>query len=213
MMETIDELIREIFQRCGYRLEPVKSYTFAIMDKSSHDYWLIIHDFQLENQAELFENIKDAFEDESYIKNISVLCIRCVEEIDLQNVDNEILEIENDPYFFKKYVLAYTHESEGELVPLIDKKFNSGKTISEVVMDKEVFKKLKEETYFGAYHLLYSIAHKLPFMTMDVTPKDFDAVADFMIKPDETKNLLDSIQDITDANSVDFIKKLIEGGE
>ena len=212
-METIDDLIRKIFQRCGYSLVPVKRYTFAVMDKSSHDYWLIIHDFQLENQAELFENIKDAFEDESFIKNISVLCIRCVEEIDLQHVDNEILEIENDPYFFKKYVLAYTHESEGELVPLIDKEFNSGKTISEVVMDKEVFKKLKEETYFGAYHLLYSIAHKLPFMTMDVSPKDFDAVADFMIKLDETKNLLVSIQDITDANAVDFIKKLIEGGE
>ena len=77
-------------------------------------------------------------------------------------------------------------------------------------MEDDNFQQMKDENEFGTYHLLYSLGHKLPFLTMSVTPKDFDAIANFNITDDKDKQLLEEIDSITDDNNEVLMKSLIE---
>lgn len=200
-----------VFSTYGYRIENLKGYDIAIHTGDVHDYWLFLTDFSLDEQSKIAQNLKeDVINEPAFLKNISILYVRRQDSIDLSKVDNETLEIENDPYYFKKYVLPYTEEAESELKSTLDGLHYPDRSIADILMDKEVFKKLKGENAFGAYHLLYAISHKLPFITMNVEQKDFDDVVDFKVKPDSYQLLLDQIKDITEDNAEDVMKKLIE---
>lgn len=137
------------------------------------DYWILYatENFDLESQIDLLEwsnsvlsNIKEAE------KNTTLLILWKLDndKIDV-NITNKIIEIENDRFYFKKYVLVYN-----QICLDAYKKLNID-NIQEALMSNINFEKLKEESAkngFGAYHLLYSIAHKLPFLMTSVTHKD-----------------------------------------
>lgn len=134
-----------------------------------------------------------------------------MDNIDLTTVDESIIEIENDPYYFKKYVLAYTQDSSQQLFNLLSKDY-SGISLSDIMMMPKSFSKLQEENVFGPYHLLYSLAHKVPFLAMDIKPKNYDEVAKLNIE-EEDKLLMDSIDGIDLNNGQDIMRRLVEKEE
>lgn len=179
-------------------------------DGSIHDYWIISHDFDINKQDNFFKDIHKTriAEDPTFNKNLSLLFVKKMDNIDLSTVDESIIDIENDPYYFKKYVLAYTQDSSHKLFKLLSEDF-SGVSLSDIMMMPESFSKLQEERYFGPYHLLYSLAHKIPFLTMDITPKNYDDVAKLTIE-EKDKALMDSIDDINSNNGHEIMRRLIE---
>lgn len=134
-----------------------------------------------------------------------------MDNIDLTTVDESIIEIENDPYYFKKYVLAYTQDSSEQLFNLLSTDY-SGISLSDIMMMPKSFSKLQKENVFGPYHLLYSLAHKVSFLTMDIKPKNFDEVAKLNIE-EEDKLLMDSIDGIDLNNGQDIMRRIVEKEE
>ena len=124
------------------------------------------YDIDVEFQKRLADNYEGIMD--GYIaatKNTSVLVLKKVEYINDAN-KSWAVEVENDKFFFKKYVLLYTDAAWNMLKDniLIYKE----KGLSAYLVETENFEKLKEDTSDGAYSLLYGIAHKLPFLLVEM---------------------------------------------
>ena len=149
------------------------------------DYWLILEGLlNDDSQFALFDSLKSFFDEyPDAEKNMSVLCVVKGSETD----EETIIKIENDVNFFKKYVLKYTDDEFAEIRNLVLEK-----TISELVMDESIFRSFKD----GHNSLLYNIAHKLPFIIMNVQSKDINEVDSFASLSDDMCNLLNWVKEI-----------------
>lgn len=167
-MENIKELIFEEFSEAGYS-EIEKTERLPIWaNESKSDFWMVFDDLNLDEdeQKDLYDeyrHITEAYQ--AAEKNISVLILKKVHQI--EEVERQwAVETENDKLFFKKYVLLYTEEAYTKLrnQVLVDKE----KHLSDYLSDGNVFKKLMSDEADGAYTLLYGIAHKLPFLLVQM---------------------------------------------
>ena len=106
-MKTI---INSIFSQLGLintELEIGSFYSFDDINKIS--YWLIIETDNLinviENQVNYFEEAKKIINNEWFDKNVNLLILHRVENF--ENFQSLVLEIEEDPYLFKKQIVLY----------------------------------------------------------------------------------------------------------
>lgn len=131
------------------------------------DFWIVCKQkFELNEQNELYEMYISRFAtDYPTIKKNTSLVILAVEG---QNTLEEIVAIENDPYLFKKYYLSYSAESEKELKDILSDHDGGFQRIEDLMVKSDVFSQLKNELAEGGYHLLYTIAHKLPILPVKV---------------------------------------------
>lgn len=135
-----------------------------------NDFWIICYGpFDLDNQSELYDQYLAKFVSTYPIikKNTSLIIVG---EQSAKSIE-EIVAIENDPYLFKKYYLLYSPFASDELCSLLA--HGDGLvSVERLMVNPEVFAKLKCETDEGAYHLLYTIAHKLPFLSVQVNHEE-----------------------------------------
>lgn len=181
------------------------------------DFWILSSEFDINERQKQFSSVyedKVCSEYPSALKNTSLLYVRKQNTVDLDKEDKCIIEIENNPYHFKKYVLAYTEAAFNQFMNLFEVR-DDGFSISNELMKKDNFEKLKEENSFGPYHLLYSIAHKLPFAVVDIKQKKFDSGAPtFTEKEKSIVESLDSYGEEDDVNSMlNILNKEIEADE
>lgn len=169
MMETINDIIINEFVLCGYKpIADIEGRMF-IGSTSVVDYWLVSqnpNDFNKQN--ELFDRTIELSTDMRFVeKNLSLLLL-----VDMDNPDNEKLDtikIENEKSYFKKYVLKYNQESVKGLIGIITEK--KVKSVAELVLDTQYFNQLQSDTgLLIPITLLYSIAHKLPFIPINSSP-------------------------------------------
>lgn len=168
-METINDIIINEFVFCGYR--PIIDFKgrMFICSTNGSDYWLVSqnpNDFN--KQKELYDRIIELSTDMRFVeKNLSLLLL-----VDMDNPDNEKLDtikIENEKSYFKKYVLMYNQDSVKGLIGIITEK--KVKSVAELVLDTQYFNQLQSDTgQLTPITLLYSIAHKLPFIPINSTP-------------------------------------------
>lgn len=144
---------------------------FKEVESSIRYYWLIVEVENLDGNKILidqdvwFEECKDLIKDKDFDKNTSLLIISKREnsEIERQN----IFKIEEDPFQFKKYVLTYTDDSLVNLKSKIEED-NSVRLLN-LLVDESIFNEYKESHQHYSWHnLLYNIAHKLPFLKINV---------------------------------------------
>jgi hypothetical protein len=162
------EIIKNIFEISGFKSQETSSFIlFFFEDKTS--YWIVKEvetlDF-LEEQDELFDSAKKIAEhDPVFDKNASLLLIQKVSsDTNLNDFKKEILEIEEDPYQFKKQVLIYSESVKDELDEQL---LNYGFT--ELLVNQNTFKQYKENYPESTWHtLLYRIAQKLPFVPINI---------------------------------------------
>lgn len=152
-----------------------------------NDFWIACYDdFILDNQSELFERYLAKFvSDYPTIKKNTSLVI--VAEEGLRSTE-EIVAIENDPYLFKKYYLPFSQESVDGLCDLLNLQGGGMMSIDRLMVNPAVFAELKRENEGGVYHLLYSIAHKLPFLPVHVNHEEVLST-DFMLNLEQDKCL------------------------
>lgn len=163
-MENINELILTEFSQAGYSVIGEIEHSPILANEAKSDFWMIFGDFDKNEDAQLalcekYRHVADSYP--AADKNVSVLILKKVEHVG----DEErqwAVEIENDKFFFKKYVLLYTGEAFAKMQDeiLVD----TEKNLSDYLCDRNVFEQLKKETPGGAYTLLYGIAHKLSFL-------------------------------------------------
>ena len=210
-METITDFLFTCFKTYGYEIHwRCQDLTFVVLKhRVYNDFWILSTEFDAsKRQSLVFDDYKEIVCSKypSALKNTSFLFVKKHDTIELNKQDKSIIEIENNSYYFKKYVLAYTDVAFSELVDLLDT--NDGElSLSRALMEKDNFEKLKSEKSYGAYHLLYSIAHKLPFVVIDVMQKKFEPGIPTYIESEN--DVVESLKFYDERNDVESMLRIL----
>lgn len=210
-METITDFLFTCFKTYGYEIHwRCQDLNFIVLKHSVYnDFWILTSEFDInERQKQLSAVYNDnvCSEYPSALKNTSLLYVKKQNTVDLDKEDKCIIEVENNPYHFKKYVLAFTDAAFNNFIKLFEIRKNEF-SISKELMKKDNFEKLKEENSFGPYHLLYSIAHKLPFAVIDVMLKKFDSGEP--VFTDEEDTIVESLSSYDEREDVNSMLKIL----
>ena len=181
-MKTI---INNIFSQLGLsnkELEIGSLYSFDDINKKA--YWLIIETDNLinviENQANYFEEAKKMINNEWFDKNVNLLILHRVENF--ENYQSLVLEIEEDPYLFKKQIILYNDSEVEKLNQALEQQEqqNIKGFIENKILEEEVFKKHKENINNNDYEsLLYRLVHKIPLINLNIVQENgLDALTD-----------------------------------
>lgn len=202
----MNKIITELFKQFNYEvIDEVGDISF-FKHINYKDFWIIVNAvnaFKLEDQETIAGKAKTIFTQyKEAEKNTSLLVLLQVEQTS-EGILNDIVEIENDPFYFKKYVLAYTKSSKEAIEQYSIKNFSS------ILMQPRYFQDLKNEAEVsGPYHLLYSIAHKLPFLMTDVQVQDTSLSSNQYIPREEMLDAFNWMQSI-DFCAEDFAKEVL----
>lgn len=202
----MNKFIAELFKQFNYEvIDEARDISF-FKHINYKDFWIIVNAvnaFKLEDQETIAGKAKTIFAQyKEAEKNTSLLVLLQVEQIS-EGILNDIVEIENDPFYFKKYVLAYTKSSKEAIEQYSIKNFSS------ILMQPRCFQALKNEAEVsGPYHLLYSIAHKLPFLMTDVQVQDTSLSSNQYIPREEMLDAFNWMQSI-DFCAEDFAKEVL----
>lgn len=178
----MNEIISKIFELFDYK--PVESEVKVRFESTLYksqkieDYWLVYQgspDALLEAgiQSNLLKNSKRLCADDALDKNINLLCLWECDNFTEENIKSAHLA-EEDLYFFKKYILYYTHDEMKELHKQI-KKLGINSTFCELPLRPDFFENYKSFSgYFneGWQALLYRICIKLTFITLSQTENE-----------------------------------------
>lgn len=144
----------------------------------------------------------------SFKKNCDLICIHRLKVLaEFKDHEEEIFAIEEDPHFFKKYVLYYSAAEESVLTD-----FTYDKLVS-VIADKKDFLNYKDNPLKATqYSFAAKTFIKLPFLELpshegnlvSLRLQAAEAVAEAGL--DDTYS---TIQQVTDKNADDFIKEMI----
>ncbi|RTY69760.1 ABC-three component system middle component 1 [Pseudomonas veronii] len=146
--------------------------------------------------------------DPAFKKNCDLICIHHLNKLaEFKNHEEQIFEIEEDPHFYKKYVLYYS-DTEVEAI----KGFNFDE-INELISDKSQFNIYKNEpTAPTKYSAAAKIFIKLPFLRLNIKKIELvplrrqieEAVAEI-----DLAKTYSTIQKLGQTNVEELIKELI----
>lgn len=223
-------IVRKIFEESYFSVMPFElskiTGLLAVSKKFNvKNYFLVlfIEDSDLQSDflrvnipeyTSLLKKLLEDYYDGSVLKNTSLLL--CCKSNDVIAVDSLIYEIEEDPYDFKKYVLIYTKNQVQQLI----KKWEETQTESIVhFLNKELkntvsFDEFKQSPFEDTgYNLITRLFIKIPFLTIDIQPKEFEHLPSkideqlVQVNEKDFRNLLKEISDL-DENLI--IEKLLE---
>lgn len=191
-MENLIDLIHNEFKIAQY--EEIEQRIWKHL--AYNDFWVTI---SLEGEYELYKLQEDIFASlegvrkdfPSSEKSTSLLIIQRVGSNAEKN-PHRVIEDENNVYYFKKYVIQYTEVEWNEVKTLIDE----GRSLGELLMETEVFEQLKQNVN-SANRLLYTVAHKLPFIMMRAERKPYDPNPNITVGA-ELQHLLERIDEFRD---------------
>lgn len=206
MREIMNKFIIELFKQFDYEVIHKNDHISFIKHKDYADFWIMkdsVNEFNFEEQETIADKAKTTFaQHKEAEKNTSLLVLLEVKQIS-EGILDTIIEIENDPFYFKKYVLAYTEYSKKTIEGFSHENFTS------VLMQSESFKALKDESdCSGPFHLLYSIAHKLPFIMTDVKMQDVTLLSNQYTPSEELQDTFKWMQSI-DLDTEDLEKEVM----
>ena len=146
--------------------------------------------------------------DPAFKKNCDLICIHHLDKLaEFKSYEEQIFEIEEDPHFYKKYVLYYS-DTEVEAIKGLD--FSK---LNELISDKTQFDIYKKDpTAATKYSAAAKIFIKLPFLALKIDKVELvplrlqieEAVAEAGL----TKTY-DTVQKIGQTNIEELIKELI----
>lgn len=157
------DFVLDIFQQYGYQVLGHFDGIFVLKMEEMEDYWLIAESLEVyTRQSEIHDKLANGLLKAypKFEKNTSLLLLVKGEA---KYEDN--MNIEKDPFVFKKYVLNYIDEAYAELMEMV--KHYGG--IKNAVMREEVFKCLVNSSDKGGAALLYGLMHKLPFIPINAS--------------------------------------------
>lgn len=147
--------------------------------------------------------------DPAFRKNCDLICIHYLDKLaEFKNNEEQIFEIEEDPHFYKKYVLYY---SEAEIDAIKDLDF---KKLNELISDKSQFNIYKKEpTAATKYSAAVKIFIKLPFLALHINKIELVPlrlqIEEAVAESDLTKTY-DTVQKLDQTNVEDLIMELIK---
>lgn len=211
------DIISRLFEANGFNGKKIAD-GFVYCHGKRCEYWIVVKSEIskiIDSQSDYFQQCKKAFpDDESLDKNISMLVLWETDKtVESDGFRKTKMEIEENPFYFKKYVLAYsTEQLQGLQKELGDKQISL--FIKEVLGSKDIFdvykSKIKEHTW---HSLVYRMAIKLPFVEVPI--KQSEGLQSLVQQNDSTlqNKKLKAYRDeyvsaIIDKMSIDGIKEM-----
>ena len=168
-------IIKNLFESYEYTCQAVgEGNLFSKIESTNkHEFWFVIEEENLDtilsNQDEILKMCIDINDADELVKNISMLVLwKTGGVLDFKVMKKKIMPIEEDPYYFKKHVLYFSLEEYSKLIEEID-----GQNVTDFVREKipmtEIFLEYKlNPRSQNWYELLYRIAIKLPFISINI---------------------------------------------
>lgn len=202
--------INRLFDACGFSSQDVDNYKLFSANESDGktSFWLVIQesdlDSLLEKQPTLLSDCKEVCHHPSLEKNLSMLVLWDTGgKSTLSEMKRKVMRVEENPYYFKKYVL-YFSPKEFESLNKAMKGINFYDFLKGQVPSQETFSEYKGNPVCQDcwQPLIYRIAMKLPFIGIDIDVSE------------GLKSLMDSIHDkvaaATDIDLAGFDRQLFE---
>ena len=167
------DIVNAVFDRYGFERIKAQNGNFYSKNQSTQEqYWLLLNDdieHVLENQARYFEECKKLCSEAGMDKNVSMIFIWETDgTVPRDTFKRTKMRIEEDPYFFKKYVLGYSRDELSQLKKEIGDQ-DVVAFLEEKIVSKEVFDGYKNEPFVKTWQsLLYRIAIKVPFLKIKI---------------------------------------------
>lgn len=188
--------------------------SFYIRESGSAIRFAVLHNLDdLSDPAELNNRINQLAPDEflrnpSFKKNCDLICIHRLDVLArFKDHEEEIFAIEEDPHFYKKYVLYYSVAEESALT-----NFTYDKLLT-VIADKKEFLKYKENPLVATqYSFAAKTFIKLPFLELPSHQGNLVSLrlqAAEAVAEADLNDIYSTIQRFTDKNADDFIKEMI----
>lgn len=188
--------------------------SFYIRESGSAIRFAVLHNLDgLSEPAELNNRINHLAPDEflrnpSFKKNCDLICIYRLNVLaKFKDHEEEIFAIEEDPHFYKKYVLYYSVAEESELT-----NFTYDKLVS-VIADKKEFLGYKENPLVATqYSFAAKTFIKLPFLELPSHQGNLVSLrlqATEAVAEADLNDIYSTIQKFTNKNADDFIKEMI----
>lgn len=191
--------------------------------KTATNFYLIVYmneitdDFIVKRVSEYFNAIKtiERGYDERIDKNLSMLI--CLKNTDTESSSKykKIFEIEEDPYFFKKYLLSYNENFEKIKKEILNGE-NINITINNIINDVEKFSqyKLREDTDdVKLYEICTNLMTKIPFISLNHKQSDLDDLSKTIglrLEKDNLAESRDKILQYFELEDEEFIDKIVE---
>lgn len=171
-------IINDVFHDIGldYQTTEFGSIYYS-KQENRYNFWLVIETddlkLVLENQSSYFETAKEVLKSEWFDKNANLLILYKTDS-DFTIDKNQLIEIEENPYLFKKQILIYKSSELQNLSEAIEKSGTTTKKFFETkLMSNTTFEKHKNNVNNNDFEsLLYRVAHKIPFLNMKVIQKN-----------------------------------------
>ncbi|ALC84842.1 hypothetical protein AM499_02695 [Bacillus sp. FJAT-22090] len=203
------EVIKKIFNDYNFeeRELPLLSENFLFAVNLSEDclnFYLVLFidnidkDFLEIQVSEYYSAIKglETGYDERMDKNLSMLvCLRNDDVTLKEELVKKVFEIEEDPYYFKKYVLTYKEEQYQELLKYFqENNIKESRTIlNNIVNNIELFSLYKKEPndYSNSlFNLCSKLLIKLPFIVFERDEKQMENLTEVIKKELNKEDLL-----------------------
>lgn len=168
-MKNIKNILEKIFQEDWFEKRKIFFYKdwgyFAIHFCE----WQEIKNFFNDQRVSDIISLRDemTLNDRDILKNLSLIISLKIDNINnFEDYKNDILKVEEDEYFFRKYVLVYDEVGGNEFF----KRFTSNKILDELnnflwKMDFDEFRKNKYNSSFN--WLIIQLFIKLPFLRIN----------------------------------------------
>ena len=169
-MKTIHEIIIKEFEKWGYTCQKDIDGSLLYASTTGYDYWLICSNIDvLLVQKRFFDILSECSNDFEFIeKNLTLLLLL---DVDSEFNALDSIKVENNKSYFKKFVLRYSSQAAEELIKLFE--VNNANSIADLLLSEQCFNQMKRESLaLNGVSLLYSIAHKLPFIPVNSKLKE-----------------------------------------
>ncbi|WP_026882463.1 ABC-three component system middle component 1 [Clostridium akagii] len=160
-----------------------------------------------EDQNKLYDYITGLENGSEIKKNTSfIVLIKLNENSEKNNIQEEILDLEEDKYFFKKYVITYINDEVNSFYNKLKEFDNIINFMEKNLNDKDKFEKFKVSNEVSYYSLILKIYIKIPHLSCgDIfSKKEIINLEDNIIE--EIKEVQDKENDDT---LLDYHKKII----
>lgn len=146
--------------------------------------------------------------DPSFKKNSDLICVHHFPQLsEFKNYEEKIFALEEDPHYYKKYVLYY---SDAEEIALSGQSYE---TLRAIIADKELFNAYKDKPLTATH---YSVAAKLfiklPFLELPFNKRELVPLrlqAEEAVSEVGLLKMYENIQKLRDSNVDDLIKEMI----
>ena len=207
-MKLIDEALKE---HHFIKIDEVETTQFYIREEGKAIRFAILHRLDvLSNPIELNTRINELvptlfINNPAFKKNCDLICIHKLDQLaEFKQCEEQIFAIEEDPHFFKKYILYYSDMEE----KAIDNK--SYKEMKDIISDKKQFNEYKDQPIIATqYSVAAKIFIKLPFLDLPFNKRDLVPLrlqAESAVHEVGLTEIYKNIQDLKKTN-LDFIIK------